>query len=51
MMSRWEIVLYSEPVEEKALLMVGGLTVDELFAFMPTTLAAGLVNPSPPRQE
>lgn len=41
--------LYSEPVEEKALVKVGGWTIDELFLFMPMTLAAGVVNPSPPQ--
>ncbi|MBL7209738.1 MAG: SDR family oxidoreductase [Dehalococcoidia bacterium] len=45
------VALYSEPVHEKALVKVGGWTVDELFDFMPSTLAAGLVNPAPPKQE
>jgi len=40
-----KISLYSEPVEQKTLTKVGRWTIDELFAFMPTTLAAGLVNP------
>ena len=44
-----KVALYSEPVEEKALLKVGGWTIDELFEFMPNTLAQGLVNPSPPQ--
>ena len=43
------VALYSEPVREKQLLKVGGWTIDELFNFMPTTLAADLVNPSPPQ--
>ena len=43
------VALYSEPVREKHLLKVGGWTIDELFNFMPTTLAADLVNPSPPQ--
>lgn len=43
------VALYSEPVQEKALAKVGGWTIDELFTFMPATLAAGLVNPSPPQ--
>ena len=43
--------LYSEPVEEKAIVKIGGWTIDELFNFMPTTLAEGLVNPALPRQE
>ena len=46
-----KVALYSEPVEEKALVKVGGWTIDELFNFMPTTLATGLVNPAPPKQE
>jgi len=45
------VALYSEPVHEKALVKVGGWTIDELFNFMPSTLAAGLVNPAPPKQE
>jgi len=43
------IAIYSEPVQEKALVKVGGWTIDELFQFMPTTVAAGVVNPSPPQ--
>ena len=43
------IALYSEPVQEKAILKVGGWTIDELFNVMPSTLAAGLVNPAPPQ--
>ncbi len=42
------VALYSEPVQEKQLLKIGGWTIDELFSFMPTTLAADLVNPYPP---
>ncbi len=48
-----KVALYSEPIEEKALVKVGGWTIDELFTFMPTTLAAGLVNPAvskPPKE-
>ncbi|MBM4462354.1 MAG: SDR family NAD(P)-dependent oxidoreductase [Chloroflexi bacterium] len=41
------IALYSEPIEEKTL--VGWSTIDDLFKFMPVTLAAGLVNPVPPQ--
>jgi hypothetical protein len=48
-MQTGRVALYSEPVEEKALVKVGGWTIDELFLFMPATLAAGLVNPSPPQ--
>ena len=43
------VALYSEPEMEKQLLKpTGGWTIDELFMFMPTTLAAGLTNPDPP---
>ncbi len=43
------LALYSEPVEEKALVKVGAWTIDELFNFMPVTLAAGLTNPALPK--
>ena len=43
------VAIYSEPVQEKALVKVGGWTIDELFQFMPTTVAAGVINPSPPQ--
>jgi len=46
-----KVALFSEPVHEKALVKVGGWTIDELFAFMPSTLAAGLVNPAPPKAD
>jgi len=42
------VALYSEPVHEKSILKAGGWTIDELFLNMPTSLAAGLVNPYPP---
>jgi hypothetical protein len=45
------VALFSEPVQEKALVKVGGWTIDELFEFMPSTLAAGLVNPAPPKAD
>jgi hypothetical protein len=45
------VALFSEPVQEKALVKIGGWTIDELFDFMPGTLAAGLVNPAPPKPE
>jgi len=45
------VALFSEPVQEKALVKVGGWTIDELFDFMPGTLAAGLINPAPPKAE
>jgi len=44
------IALYSEPVEQKALVKDGGFTIDELFASMPHTLARDIVNPSPPKK-
>ncbi len=39
-----KIALYSEPAEEKALVKVGGWTIDELFTFMPGTLAKDIVS-------
>ena len=42
------IALYSEPVQERMMVKKGAFTIDELFDEMPTTLAFGLVNPSPP---
>ena len=42
------VALYSEPVQEKSLVKVGAWTIDELFQFMPATVAAGVVNPFPP---
>jgi len=45
------VALYSEPVQEKAILKMGGWTIDELFDYMPATLAAGLINPAPPKQD
>jgi len=38
------IALYSEPVQEKVILKVGGWTTDELFDVMPATLAADLTD-------
>jgi len=52
--STGKVALFSDIVEEKTMVKVGGFTVDELFNAMPTTLAAGLVNlapPQPPKQE
>jgi NAD(P)-dependent dehydrogenase (short-subunit alcohol dehydrogenase family) len=46
-----KVAIYSELVEEKAILKMGGWTIDELFDYMPTTLAAGLVNPAPPKSD
>jgi len=42
------IALYSEPVQEKVIEKQGGFTIDELFEKIPLTLAADLVNLSPP---
>jgi len=45
-----KIALYSEPEEIKTIHpKEGKWTVDELAAIVPSTLAAGLVNPSPPQ--
>ena len=41
------VALYSEPVQERVLMKVGGWTIDELFNSMPATLAMGLVGPAP----
>ncbi len=46
------IALYSEPIQERAILKTGGWTIDELFSYMPATLTAGLMNiypPAPPK--
>jgi hypothetical protein len=45
------VALYSEPVQEKALVKLGGWTIDELFQFMPGTLTVDIVNPAPPKKE
>ena len=45
------VALYSEPILERQILKVGGWTIDELFMYMPTTLASGLVNPALAKQE
>ncbi len=42
------IGLYSQPVEIKSINKEGGWTLQELRETLPGTLAAGLVNPSPP---
>lgn len=46
--SSGRIAIYSEPVEEKAILKAGEWTIDELFEFMPSTLVAGLGKPASP---
>ena len=46
-----KVALYSEPVHEKAMVKLGGWTIDELFQFMPSTLTADLVNPAPPKAD
>jgi len=43
-----QIALYSEPVAMKTIYKAGVWTLDELSAVVPSTLAAGLVNPAPP---
>ncbi len=42
------ISIYTEPVQENTITKDGGFTIDELFAKMPATVAAGLVNKTPP---
>jgi NAD(P)-dependent dehydrogenase (short-subunit alcohol dehydrogenase family) len=44
-----QVSLYSEPAPLKTIYKDGTWTLDELSAIVPTTLAAGLVNPSPPQ--
>lgn len=44
-----EVHLYSEPQQTKSIHKKGMWTVDELCELVPTSLAAGLVNPSPPQ--
>jgi NAD(P)-dependent dehydrogenase (short-subunit alcohol dehydrogenase family) len=43
-----QIALYSEPVATKTIYKAGVWTLDELSAVVPSTLAAGLINPAPP---
>ena len=45
-----DIGLYSEPTIIKSIHKDGIWTVDELCKLIPKTLAAGLINPSPPKQ-
>ena len=42
------VSLHTDPVPVKSIFKAGRWTLDELLAIMPTTLAAGLVNPAPP---
>jgi len=42
-----QIALYSEPLPVKTIYKAGAWTLDELSAIVPSTLAAGLVNPAP----
>ena len=44
-----QIALYSEPQPIRTIFKTGAWTLDELVAAVPVTLAAGLVNPSPPQ--
>ena len=44
------VAIYSEPVYEKSILKEGGWTIDDLFRFMPGSLASGLVNPYHPQE-
>lgn len=43
------VSLYTEPTPSLTILKQGGFTVDEMFDAMPSTLAAGLVNPAAPQ--
>jgi len=44
-----EVHLYSEPQQVKSIYTKGIWTVDQLCEIVPASLAAGLVNPSPPQ--
>ncbi len=46
-----EIALYNHPTPVKSIYKEGRWTLDELLRIIPTTLAVGLVNPAPPKQE
>ena len=46
-----EIALHTHPLPIKSIHKAGRWTLDELLSIMPTTLAADLVNPAPPKQE
>ena len=45
------ISLYTVPVPARSIYKAGRWTLDELLNIVPTSLAAGLVNPSPPIQQ
>ncbi|MBI2847747.1 MAG: SDR family oxidoreductase, partial [Chloroflexi bacterium] len=47
--STGRIALYSEPEEERQWVKAGSWTIDEIFKFMPATVARGLTNPTPPQ--
>jgi len=49
--ARGKIALYSEPTEIKAMVKHGAFTIDELFDFMPETMTADIINPSPPKEK
>ena len=44
-----QIALYTDPIPAKTIYKDGPWTVDELTAIVPSTLAAGLMNPAPPQ--
>lgn len=43
------VALYSEPAHDRTMVKKGSFSIDEMFDFMASTLAAGLVNPAPPQ--
>lgn len=45
------IGLYPEPVPVKMIYQPNGFSIDELCEFVPRTLAQGLVNPAPPKEQ
>ncbi|MBN1614606.1 MAG: SDR family NAD(P)-dependent oxidoreductase [Deltaproteobacteria bacterium] len=46
-----QIAIYSEPIPMKTIIKDGQWTLDDLSKLMPSTLAAGLINPSPPQPQ
>jgi NAD(P)-dependent dehydrogenase (short-subunit alcohol dehydrogenase family) len=45
-----QISLYQDPIPIKTIYKKGSWTLDELMEIVPNTLAAGLINPAPPKQ-
>ena len=45
-----QISLYQDPIPIKTIFKEGFFTLDDLIEIVPNTLAAGLINPAPPKQ-